>query len=234
MGQEEHPTNVGTTRPKIRQDWILKGRVSRFLARCEFGAAHLFYWFNSVALFRLLIRAFTVVVLLVTLWAIYDEFQQRKMDRGVRVATLFAQIAEVHALPAGRGLRALKPSVEGLAREGVRMWDIDLSRAVLTGAKLSGADLSGADLSYADLIDAELDGATLSHAKLVGAKLLSANLTDAKIFEADISGAVIGGETGLDGEQLSTACAAPDNPPIINPESLRSKWRPRPCREHME
>ena len=93
MGLEERPTSVGTTRPEIRKDWIQKSRVSRFLARCEYGAAHFFYWFNTVALFRLLIRAVTVGVLFVTLWGIYQEFQQRKIDSGVRVATLFAQIA---------------------------------------------------------------------------------------------------------------------------------------------
>ena len=135
MGLEERPTSVGTTRPEIRKDWIQKSRVSRFLARCEYGAAHFFYWFNTVALFRLLIRAVTVGVLFVTLWGIYQEFQQRKIDRGVRVATLFAQIAQVHALPEGKGLGALKPSVEALAREGVPMWDIDLSGAILTASE---------------------------------------------------------------------------------------------------
>ena len=74
MGQEERPTRVGTTRPEIRKDWARKSRGSRILARCEYWAAHIFYWFNTVALFRLLIRAVTVVVLLVTLYAIYEEF----------------------------------------------------------------------------------------------------------------------------------------------------------------
>ena len=143
MGLEERPTSVGTTRPEIRKDWIQKSRVSRFLARCEYGAAHFFYWFNTVALFRLIIRAVTAGVLIVTLWGIYQEFQQRKIDRGVRVATLFAQIAQVHALPEGKGLGALKPSVEALAREGVPMWGIDLSRAFIKGKTgLTGDQLS--------------------------------------------------------------------------------------------
>ena len=93
---------------------------------------------------------------------LFDFLSVRPIDRAVRVATLFAQIAQVHALPGGAGLQALTPSVEALAKEKVSMAGINLSGANLVVADLSGAILPGADLSGAYLSGTNLSGTNLS------------------------------------------------------------------------
>ena len=203
-GQEELATKVGSTRPTFRRVWKGKSPVLRFFAPFEYWTAWFFFLFNNVALFRFGIEAVAAGALIVTVVGVYGEFQQRQTDRGVRVATLFAQIAQIHALPDGKGLRALKAGVEALAREDVPMTGINLSGAKLRGADLSGADLiwadlidadlieadlSGADLSGADLSDADLIEADLSSACLVEASLIEANLSDADLIDADLSDA---------------------------------------------
>jgi hypothetical protein len=70
---------------------------------------------------------------------------------------------------------------------------IKILQVFLSGANLSGADLSGANLSEADLSGANLSGANLSGANLSGADLSVANLSGAdlsgaNLIEANLSG----------------------------------------------
>ena len=169
----------------------------RFLARCENLAAWFFFLFNNVALFRFSLEFLAATVIIYGALGVREEFEQRKADRGVRKATLLAQIAQTHALPDGKGLRAVKASVEILAREDVPMIGIDLSGAALSsvdlsGANLFGTNLSGANLSGADLRGANLSGADLSRANLrrvdlSGTDLQIANLRGAFLHKADLS-----------------------------------------------
>jgi hypothetical protein len=183
---------------------------------------------------------------------LFDFLSVRPIDRAVRVATLFAQIAQVHALPGGAGLQALTPSVEALAKEKVSMAGINLSGANLVVADLSGAILPGADLSGTNLYRANLSGADLSDANLYranlsGADLSDANLKGADLRSADLSGADLSGllllrTAGLFGadlvavtmiarrleqSQLDEACADPERPPRNLPDGL--VWRVKPC-----
>ncbi|MDP7097611.1 MAG: pentapeptide repeat-containing protein [Rhodospirillales bacterium] len=168
---------------------------------------------------------------------LFDFLSVRPIDRAVRVATLFAQIAQVHALPGGAGLQALTPSVEALAKEKVSMAGINLSGANLVVADLSGAILPGADLSGTNLYRANLSGADLSDANLKGADLRSADLSG-----ADLSGLLLLRTAGLFGadlvavtmiarrleqSQLDEACADPERPPRNLPDGL--VWRVKPC-----
>ena len=130
---------IGSVRPAYRADWRQGNMILRFLALCEYLAEWFFFLFNTVAIFRFAIEGAAAIAIIYGVVGVIGEFQQRGVDRGVRVATLFAQIAQTHALPNGKGLRALKCSVEALAREGVLMHDINLSGAVLLQAQLRGA-----------------------------------------------------------------------------------------------
>ena len=56
-------------------------------------------------------------------YAFYLEFKQRDVDRGVRI-----RFSKVHALPDGKGLKALETKVEALAKENVSMSGINLSK----------------------------------------------------------------------------------------------------------
>ena len=150
--------------------------------------AELFYFkFNNSALFRILVESAAAGAILYGVYGLMQELEQRDVDRGVRIATLFAQIAQTHALPDGKGLKALTPSLEALACEGVPMRNINLRRANLVGANLSGVDLGGADLSGANLLKADLREASLFQADLSGAVLDRANLTEAFMFEANLA-----------------------------------------------
>ncbi len=117
-----------------------------------------------------------VGVLVAIVVVLVDFLIDRPTDRAVRVATLFAQIAQVHAMPDGAGLTALAPSVEALAQEEVSMTQINLSGAILRRLRLSGAILILADLSDANLYGTDLIGANLYGADLTNAVLSDANL----------------------------------------------------------
>ena len=186
-GQEELATKVGSARPTFRRICKGKNLIVRFLAPFEYSAAWFFFVFNNVAFFGFSIEAVAAKVLIITVVGVYGEFQQRKVDRAVRVPTLFAQIAQLHSLSEGKGLRAIKAAVEALTRENVSMQGIDLSCAVLDNADLSGARLAGADLSDADLTGANLSGTYLRIMK------------------------------HLSIEQLLKACAASNKPPLLPP-----------------
>ena len=141
-GQEELATKLGSTRPIFRRLWKGKNLVFRIFSPFEYLAAWFFFLFHNVALFRFAIEGAAAGALLVAVVGVYGEFQQREVDRGVHVATLFVQIAQIHALQDGRGLRT---SVEALARENVSMMRIDLSGADLSGVKnLSETQLTAA------------------------------------------------------------------------------------------
>ena len=134
-------------------------------------------------------RQETGAAILFGLWGLYLEYEQRGVDRGVRIATLFAQIAQTHALPDRRGLSALKPSVQALANEGVSMRRIDLQGSDLSGLNLAGVDFEGANLkevnfANTDLSTANLTSANLNRAILSGAVLIEANLNKAHLVGA--------------------------------------------------
>ena len=67
----------------------------------------------------------------------------------------------------------------------VKLFDADLSSAMVSGVTLSGSDLTGADLSNAILRGTDLSGTCLSNARLTGA-----DLTDADLSGACLEGAV--------------------------------------------
>jgi len=183
-----------------------------------------------------------IVGVLAAIVVIFVEFRiEKPIDRAVRIATLFAQIAQVHALPNKEGLGSLKPSVEALANEKVPMDGINLSGADLNNAEMSGARMYNSDLSAADLQSANLSDATLFAANLSGANLFNTNLSGTSLIFADfnrakfrltnVSGAIFGldkilkfadeinqktiwpSTKGLTQTQLDEACADPKNPP---------------------
>ena len=80
-----------------------------------------------------------VLLFAMGVYGVTIDIEKRQIDRGVREATLFSLIARTHALPDGKGSRAVKSGVEALARDGVAMKEINLSGADLRGAKLTGA-----------------------------------------------------------------------------------------------
>lgn len=138
-GQEELETRVGGARPRLRRVWKEKNLFHRFVALLEHSARWFFFLFNNVALFRFVCEAIVLGALAVAVIGVWGEFQQRKVDRAVRIATLFSQIAQTHALKYGKGLWALPAGVEALARENVPMRGINLSGVKLTGMAFDGA-----------------------------------------------------------------------------------------------
>ncbi len=184
---------------KIKEIWKSAHPILKTLSPIEWLGEWVAYCFKASAGLRLVAEFIALAIVVVTFIAFWLEYEQRGIDRGVRIATLFAQIAQVHALPDGKGLKALTPSVEALVRENVPIERIDLNGAVLAQANLSGADLSGADFSGGNLYRANLSGADLSETNLSGANLIGANLSGANLYSANISG------TNLIGADLSEA-----------------------------
>ena len=250
---------VGTTRPALRQEWESRNKYWKALAYIERAAAWIFFLFHSVAIFRFVVELAAMALLIWGAVGVYKEFQQREIDRRVRIATLFAQIAETHALPQGKGLRALKPGVEALAREDVPMRDFDLTGAYLENADLQEADFTATLLKAALLKKANLRDAQLFRANLMYADLRAANLRNAKLFRtdlrhsslnysnlsgadftgallnyadlthADLSGADLSSAIGLEPKQLSRACSARRDPPTLPPSFT---WNQNRCPKH--
>ena len=127
----------------------------------------------------------------------------------------------------------------------------DLSRSRMLGASLNGARLHGANLSNvnlpetnlaqahlyaADLSESELGDADLSGTSLTAVNLTGVGLRDANLSGTDLSGFFSEGSTtrhppeGLTQAQLDEACADPDNPPQLDPDS-GLVWNPKPCSE---
>lgn len=128
------------------------------------------------------IGVFTAIV--VVIW----EFRVEKpVDRAVRISTMFAQIAQVHALPNGSGSAALKPTLQILANENVSMIDIDLSAANLTKVNLTGALMNGAKLNQAKMTGSVLNEATLSGAHMREVNLRRAEMIKTNLVKADLS-----------------------------------------------
>ena len=206
---------IGSAKPTLPKDLKERSRLHRILIECNWVASWFYFGFNNIALFRFSFQFTAAVVLVLTVLQVYGDFQQRKADRAVRVATLFSQIAHLHALPDGKGLKGLKASVEALAGEGVPMSNINLGGADLKDAQLSGAKLNGADLSGADLHRADLSHADLSHSDLTAARLYEATITEANLQGANISSTRFIDVKGLEQGQLDMACTTDNRRPDL-------------------
>ena len=191
-GDREH-AKTGELRPEWLDDWhkggIFRRSVLWLCSALEFLTGWYYYLFGHVASFRFLLQLSAVLLFAFGVYGVTMDIEKRQIDRGVREATLFAMIARTHALPDGMGSRALKPSVEALARDGVAMQEINLSGADLRDAALAGANFRRADLEGAIFIGADLRGADLRGANLKGAIFSRADLSNADICEADLTGA---------------------------------------------
>jgi hypothetical protein len=89
-------------------------------------------------------------------------------------------MVEIHCIT-GRIVR-----VEAESLEKANLDDMDLYRAVLSGANLRGAKLRRANLRNADLRGADLRGADLREADLSGAALMLAELSEARLNGAQM------------------------------------------------
>ena len=187
----------GEARPSWPRNWRKGSTFKTFFAVVFFGLEYAtgwyYYLFGTVASFRFLLQLSAVMLFAMGVYGVTIDIEKRQIDRGVREATLFAMIARTHALPDGMGDKALKPSVEALARDGVAMEEIDLSGADLSGATLAGANFRRANLQNAIFVEVDLSGADLRGANLSGAIFIRANLTDADLCEADLTEADLTG-----------------------------------------
>ena len=187
----------GEARPIWPRNWRKRSRFETFVSVAfhglEYATGWYYYLFGNVASFRFVLQLSAVMLFAMGVYGVTIDIEKRQIDRGVREATLFAMIARTHALPNGTGGKALKPSVEALARDGVAMEEIDLSRADLSGANLAGANFRRANLQDAIFVEVDLSGADLRGANLSGAVFIRANLTAADLCEADLTEADLTG-----------------------------------------
>ena len=183
----------GDVRPAWPDDWrkenSFKTIVSGVFSALEYATGWYYYLFGNVSSFRFLLQLSAVMLFAFGVYGVTIDIEKRQIERGVREATLFSLIARTHALPDGKGARALRSSVEALARDGVAMKEINLSGADFRGAVLVGADFRRADLSGAIFVEADLSGADFYGADLSGAIFIRADLTDAILCETDLSNA---------------------------------------------
>lgn len=121
---------VGKTRPVLRQHWMQRNKAWQILAYIERLAAWPFYLFHTFAIFRLAVQTATIALLILGALGVREEFRQLDIDRGVRIATLSAQLAQIRGLQDGQGLGAMKPIIEGLVRDRIPMNSIDLIGAI--------------------------------------------------------------------------------------------------------
>lgn len=146
---------------------------------------------------RLAVEAFSVVVVLGTLWGFWNEREDRRADRINAAWTLIAaakqeQTGNLGLVDAIATLRGYGISdFTGLFLPGAYLQGTDLARAVLDSATLRESDLRHADLSGANLFGSDLSGANLAGVDLSGAWA----------WGADISGA-FGGHTNFSGADL--------------------------------
>ena len=110
----------------------------------------------------------------------------------------------------------------------------DLSRAILWGVDISLASIHGSQLSDAMLANADLSGTVLSHSDLSGAAFRNTRLSGTDFTGGSSPDAKP--VTGLTQEQLTQACADPDNPPKL--DGVRDAetgkplvWRCKPCED---
>ncbi len=112
----------------------------------------------------------------------------------------------------------------------------NLEEAILINAHLSNAILKGANLKHAELLcttltEASLERAILANATFRNANLTRAVLTDADLrktdlTDADLTGANLKFAKNLSQNQLDSACADQDSPPMI-PDDM--SWEERSC-----
>ena len=131
----------------------------------------------------------------------------------------FEQVAKFRPNLTGADLRRANLS-------GFKLSNVDLPRAKMGGVYMRNADLTGAYLWCANLFGAHLDEVNFSSSDLSKANLCRANLTKAKLWRANVSGTAFNDPSilqiptyfaiGLTQEQLSSACAALDDPPILH------------------
>ena len=192
--------NVGKTRPisptRKKEKLTDEKLFSRVFARADWLASWFYFGFSNVASVRFAVEGLAVIALVFTVIGVYGEIAQRKVDRGVRVATLFAQIAQTRAIPDGKSSMAVAAIVEALAREGVPMSNLPLSGAEIRVANLEDAYLPGADLSHGDFCmtdfsRADLRGIDLSHASLRGTVLEDADFSGAYLRKTDLRKALV-------------------------------------------
>ena len=141
-------------------------------------------------------------------------------------------------------------------------WGTDLSGSHFQGANLSDVHLVGANLFRAEFEGAILSNANLGKAILTSTNLVEANLSCANLAAADLCGAYLGGQDlppgyigailirsdsvgaklsgaylgmvkNLTQLQLDGACAALDNPPVLDgavdaETGMPLVWRGRP------
>ena len=192
--------NVGKTRPisptRKKEKLTAKKLFSRVFARADWLASWFYFGFSNVASVRFAVEGLAVIALVFTVIGVYGEIAQRNVDRGVQVATLFAQIAQTRAIPDGKSSAALATIVEALARERVPMSNLVLSEAEIRVANLKDAYLQAADLSHADFCmtdfsRADLRWTNLSHANLRGTVLEDADFSGADLRKTDLREALV-------------------------------------------
>ncbi|NMM43610.1 pentapeptide repeat-containing protein [Rhodospirillaceae bacterium KN72] len=145
--------------------------------------------YSSLRVFVEFVGAAAILLGVVSLW---NDYEQRKIDRVVLNAQLKAQIASLTAVnEPGTARRGTLPILEFLVRENVSLNGMSLAGVDLTGANLSGGDLRNADLAGAILVHADLSYANLEGANLTGANLSKATLAGAIARRADFSRARI-------------------------------------------
>ena len=138
-----------------------------------------------------------------------------------------ANLSNAHLSGADLSRASLSEAILSNAHlSGAFLYGADLSRAYALSAHLSGAFLYGADLSLANFSVADFSSADLSLANLSSAGLSGANFSAANLSLANLSRANLSGARELSQEQLDTACAEPNAPPLV-PRSLI--WNERPC-----
>ena len=134
-------------------------------------------------------------------------------------------------------IRACRQKDAALELEQAEKFRLNLTRAHLRGADLSEINLSNTDLPHANLSRAYLGRADLSGAYLLEANLAGATLAGTKMRGANLSGTMLTKDslvgkaplTGLTQEQLDSACADSNNPPILEAVSEPLVWHDRPC-----
>ena len=111
----------------------------------------------------------------------------------------------------------------------------DLSEAKLANAILNNADLRGADLYGADLVNADLTRSDFKKANLRRANLTGATLEGTILRDTNVSDVNFRNAKGLRQEQLDTACADPEEPPLNLPMDSRNGkqliWNKKECEE---
>jgi uncharacterized protein YjbI with pentapeptide repeats len=105
------------------------------------------------------------------------------------VPILAIRAADVQAAMTVLGRRSPLPEDPAV----LRLFNVDLRKALLRGANLEGASLARAHLEAIDFIEANLEKANLIETCLSGANLMKANLNSAQLIGSDLSSAHLEG-----------------------------------------